>query len=89
MATSTLNYRSLTPASRALLPHLRPHLTDQFKLYQQHQLQRFETLLDAKYNNVGRSAEDDRVREQGEWEERREEFNSKLSLIYEDAAKDL
>lgn len=79
----------LTPAGKALLPHLKTHLTAQFKLYQDQQLQRFEQMLDAKYDDVARSAEDDRIREQGEWEEERVEHTAEVLLIRKDTTDDL
>ncbi|KAJ8113199.1 hypothetical protein OPT61_g4626 [Boeremia exigua] len=79
----------LTPAGQALLPHLRTHLTDQFKLLQQQQLQRFEKLVSEKYNEVEMAAEDNRVREQAEWEEEREEHNVEVALQRRDTLHDL
>lgn len=79
----------LTPAGQMLLPHLKTHLTAQFKTFQDHQLQRFEQMLDAKYDDVARSAEDDRIREQGEWEEERDEHSAEVLLIQKNTTDDL
>ncbi|KAF3037600.1 hypothetical protein E8E12_000287 [Didymella heteroderae] len=79
----------LTPASKALLPHLRTHLTNEFKVYQDQQLQRFERLVNAKCGEVESSAYDDRLREHAEWEDEREEHKSEISLLMRDATDDL
>lgn len=46
-------------------------------------------MLDAKYDDVARSAEDDRIREQGEWEEERVEHTAEVLLIRKDTTDDL
>lgn len=79
----------LTPAAQALLPHLRIHLTDQFKLLQQQQLQRFEELVSEKYDEVETAAADTRAREQAEWEDEREEHAAEVSLQRRDTLHDL
>lgn len=79
----------LTPAAQALLPHLRTHLTDQFKLLQQQQLQRFEKLVSEKYDEVEVAAADARAREHAEWEDERDEHAAEVSLQRRDTLHDL
>jgi hypothetical protein len=80
---------SLTPAGRTFLPHLRIHLADQFKKLQWEQLQRFKKRISKMYNEVEMAAEDDRVREHGEWQEQREEHTAELLSIQRDTTDDL
>ncbi|KAI2479344.1 hypothetical protein Ptr902_09555 [Pyrenophora tritici-repentis] len=79
----------LTVVGRTMLPHLRTHLTDQFKLYQQQQLQRFEKMVDTKYSDVERAAYDDRVEAQGEFETEMEEHKAEISLLRKDTVDEL
>lgn len=79
----------LTPAGKAFLPHLRTHLLDQFEHFQQQQLQDFKKRIYDTYDEVARSAEDDRIREQGEWEEEREEHATEISLLRRDTLQEL
>lgn len=72
-----------------MLPHLRTHLTDQFKLYQQQQLKRFEKMVDTKYSDVERAAYDDRVEAEGEFEMVMEEHKAEIQLLREDTIDDL
>jgi hypothetical protein len=79
----------LTRVGRTMLPHLRTHLTDQFKLYQQQQLQRFEKMVDTKYSDVERAAYDDRVEAQGEFETEMDEHKAEIWLLRKDTVDDL
>ncbi|KAF9690391.1 hypothetical protein EKO04_011606 [Ascochyta lentis] len=80
---------ALTRVGRTMLPHLRTHLTDQFKLYQQQQLLRFEKLVDTKYSEVETAAYDDRVEAQGEFETEMEEHKADISLLQKDSIDNL
>jgi len=85
-------YRRLPPLSRVgrtMIPHLRTHLTDQFKLHQQQQLQRFEKMVNAKLSDVEGAAYDDRVEAQGEFETEMEEHKAEISLLRKDTVNDL
>ncbi|CAA9957700.1 hypothetical protein PTMSG1_01308 [Pyrenophora teres f. maculata] len=79
----------LTGVGRTMLPHLQTHLTDQFKLCQQQQLQRFERMVDTKYSDVERAAYDDRVKAQGEFEMEMEEHKAEISSLREDTVDEL
>jgi len=79
----------LTGIGRTMLPHLRAHLTDQFKLYQQQQLQRFEKMVDTKYSDIERAAYDDRVEAQGEFETEMEEHKAEISMLRKDTVDEL
>lgn len=79
----------LTRVGRTMLPHLRTHLTDQFKLYQQQQLERFEEMVDTKYSDVERAAYDDRVEAQGEFETEMEEHKAEIWSLRKDTVDDL
>lgn len=72
-----------------MLPHLQTHLTDQFKLYQQQQLQRFEKMVDTKYSDVERAAYDDRVQAHLEFDTEMEEHKAEISLLMKDTVDDL
>ncbi|KAF3032565.1 hypothetical protein E8E12_003038 [Didymella heteroderae] len=79
----------LTPAGKTFLPHLRTHLLDQFSLFQQQQHETFKKRISETYNDVAASAEDDRIREQGEWEAEREEHSTELLLLRRDTLDEL
>lgn len=72
-----------------MIPHLRTHLTDQFKLQQQQQLQRFEKMVNAKLSDLEGAAYDDRVEAQGEFETEMEEHKAEISLLRNDTVNDL
>lgn len=79
----------LTPVGKTFLPHLCTHLLDQFSLLQQQQLEVFKKRISETYDEVASSAEDDRIREQGEWEEEREEHTAGLNLQRRDWLDDM
>jgi hypothetical protein len=79
----------LTPLGKTLIPHLRTHLADQFHQYQAHQLQRFETVVDKKLTELWDDAYDARAHENAQMMEEMEEHKAEVSLLKEDAIKDL
>jgi hypothetical protein len=79
----------LTRVGRNMLPHLRAHLTEQFHVYQNQQLQRFEKLADKTFDDLERAAHDDRAREHADFETEMEEHKAEISWMKKDTLDDL
>lgn len=79
----------LTPTARMFLPHLRIHLSSQLWRFQQHQLQRFKKQTYETFSEVMMEADENRAREQVEWEQEREEHTGEILLIQNDTTNEL
>ncbi|KAI8930420.1 hypothetical protein NX059_012373 [Plenodomus lindquistii] len=85
-------YRKLPPLSpigKMFLPYLRTHLTNQLRLSQRRQIQRFEKQVHAAFHEVQTEADENRAREQFEWEEERDNHRSDYLQIQVDTTNEL
>ncbi|KAH6638500.1 hypothetical protein C7974DRAFT_356922 [Boeremia exigua] len=80
---------ALTPLARSFLPHLRTHLTAQFALLQEQQLQHFAQQVSDKMDEVEMAAADARVAQQGEFETEMDEYMAEMGLLRRDAVRDM
>jgi hypothetical protein len=75
----------LTRLGRNMLPHLREHLTEQFRLLQEQQLQRFEKFTD----KIESAAQDGCARQYADFEIQVEELQREMSWTKQETLDDL